>query len=69
MAIARQMYEEAIRHDSSVALAWARLAQTDLYLYERDRTDTTRRALARAAADRAQGRAPALPDAPPAKGD
>jgi serine/threonine-protein kinase len=69
MAIARQMYEEAIRHDSMFALAWARLAQTDLYLYERDRTDTTRRALARAAADRALALAPELPEAHAAMGD
>jgi TolB-like protein/Tfp pilus assembly protein PilF len=69
MAIARQMYEEAIRNDSAFALAWARLAQTDLYLYERDRTDTTRRALARAAAERALALASELPEAHAAMGD
>jgi tetratricopeptide (TPR) repeat protein len=69
MAIARQMYEEAIRTDSAFALAWARLAQTAQYLYERDRTDTTRRALARAAAERALALASELPEAHAAMGD
>jgi serine/threonine-protein kinase len=69
MAIARQMYQEAIRQDSVFALAWARLAQTDLYLYERDRTDTTRRALARWAAERALALAPDLAEAHAAMGD
>ncbi|MGH7631254.1 MAG: protein kinase domain-containing protein [Gemmatimonadales bacterium] len=69
MAIARQMYEEAIRHDSSFALAWARLAQTHLYLYERDRTDTTHRAAARHAAQRALALGSAMGEAHAAMGD
>jgi TolB-like protein/tetratricopeptide (TPR) repeat protein len=69
MAIAQQMYEEAIGHDSAFALAWARLAQTRLYLYERDRTDTSLRALARSAAERALALAPDLPEAHAAMGD
>jgi serine/threonine-protein kinase len=69
MTIARQMYEEAIRHDSSFALAWARLAQAHLYLYERDRTDMARRAMSRAAAEHALALAPDLPEAHAAMGD
>jgi serine/threonine-protein kinase len=69
MAIARQMYDQAIRHDSTFALAWARLAQTWLYLYERDRTDTTMRARARLAAERALTLAPELSEAHLAMGD
>jgi serine/threonine-protein kinase len=69
MTIARQMYEKAIEEDSSFALAWARLAQTHLYLYERDRTDTTHRVSARSAAERALRLAPDLPEAHAALGD
>ena len=69
MTIARQMYEKAIQEDSTFALAWARLAQTHLYLYERDRTDTTHRARSRAAAERALRLAPDLPEAHAAMGD
>jgi TolB-like protein/Tfp pilus assembly protein PilF len=69
MAIARQMYEKAIEGDSTFALAWARLAQTHLYLYERDRTDTTHRTRSRAAAERALRLAPDLPEAHAAMGD
>jgi serine/threonine-protein kinase len=69
MAIARQMYTEAIGHDSAFALAWARLAQVQLYLYERDRTDTTMRARARAAAERAVALAPDLAEAHMALGN
>jgi serine/threonine-protein kinase len=69
MTIARQMYEKAIQEDSTFALAWARLAQTHLYLYERDRTDTTHRARSRAAAERALHLAPDLPEAHAAMGD
>ncbi|HEU5169329.1 MAG TPA: protein kinase [Gemmatimonadales bacterium] len=69
MAIARQMYQQAIGHDSAFALAWARLASTYLYLYERERTDTSLRARARAAAERALALAPASADAHVAMGD
>ncbi|MGH7517147.1 MAG: protein kinase domain-containing protein [Gemmatimonadales bacterium] len=69
MTIARQMYEQAIRHDSAFALAWARLAQTHVYLYQRDRTDTTHRALARRAAERAVALGPAVAETHVAMGD
>ncbi|HET7599065.1 MAG TPA: tetratricopeptide repeat protein, partial [Gemmatimonadales bacterium] len=69
MQIARQMYERAIAQDSGFVLAWARLAETYLYLYERDRTDSTLRARARDAADRALALAPGSAEAHTAKGD
>ncbi len=69
MTIARQMYEEAIRHDSAFALAWARLAQTHVYLYQRDRTDTTHRVLAGRAAQRAVALGPAVAETHVAMGD
>jgi TolB-like protein len=69
MEIARQMYQQAIARDSGFALAWAGLSATYLYLYERDRTDTTRRASARAAAERALALAPGSADTHAAMGD
>ncbi len=69
MEIARRMYGEAIAADSGFTLAWARLAQAYLYLYERDRTDSTLGASARAAAERAIALAPGSAEARTALGD
>jgi tetratricopeptide (TPR) repeat protein len=53
MTVARQMYEQAIAHDSSFGLAWARLSLVHLYLSRREPTDKSHIAAAKAAAQRA----------------
>ena len=69
MVIARQLYEKAVGEDSSFALAWASLAQVNLYQFSRDPTDTASRATAKAAAERAVALAPGSAEAHVALGD
>ena len=69
MAIAQQMYEQAIGLDSSFALAWARLAGVNLYFYQRDATDKSRADAAKKAVDRAVALAPNLAQSHIAQGE
>jgi serine/threonine-protein kinase len=63
MYIARQMYERAIHEDSTFGLAWAGLAQADIYIFQGDRADTAVQSRARAAAERAVALAPTAAEA------
>ncbi|HEY8106535.1 MAG TPA: protein kinase, partial [Gemmatimonadales bacterium] len=69
MTIARQMYEQAIAHDSGFGLAWARLAEVHLYLAEREPTNASHLTDAKAAAQRALALAPGAAEAHVAMGD
>jgi eukaryotic-like serine/threonine-protein kinase len=69
MVIARQMYEQAIAHDSAFGLAWAGLAEAHLYLSQREPTNATHLADAKAAAERALALAPGSAEAHVAMGD
>ncbi len=69
MGIARQMYEQAIAHDSGFGLAWARLAEVQLYLARREPTEASHRTAAKAAAERALALAPTAAEAHVALGD
>jgi tetratricopeptide (TPR) repeat protein len=69
MTIARQMYEQAIAHDSGFGLAWAGLAEVQLYLAEREPTNASHLTDAKAAAQRALALAPGAAEAHVAMGD
>ena len=69
MVIARQMYEQAIAHDSAFGLAWAGLAEAHLYLSRREPTNPAHLADAKAAAERALALAPGSAEAHVAMGD
>jgi eukaryotic-like serine/threonine-protein kinase len=69
MVIARQMYEQAIAHDSGFGLAWAGLAEVHLYLSRREPTNPSHLTDAKAAAERALVLAPGAAEAHVAMGD
>jgi TolB-like protein/cytochrome c-type biogenesis protein CcmH/NrfG len=69
MTIARQMYEQAIAHDSAFGLAWAGLAEAHLYLSRREPTNLSHLTDAKAAAERALMLAPGAAEAHVAMGD
>ncbi|HEX6107639.1 MAG TPA: protein kinase, partial [Gemmatimonadales bacterium] len=58
MAIAGDMYRQAIAADSGFGLAWAGLARVSLYRHWRDAADRESRDLARTASERAVASAP-----------
>ncbi|HYC31445.1 MAG TPA: protein kinase [Gemmatimonadales bacterium] len=63
MAIAADMYRQAIAADSAFGLAWAGLARASLYKLRRDPADAASRDAARIAADRAVATAPGSAEA------
>jgi TolB-like protein len=69
MVIARQLYEQAIGHDSAFGLAWARLAEAHLYLSRREPTNASHLTDAKAAAERAVALSPAAAESHIALGD
>ena len=69
MVIARQLYERAIAADSGFGIAWARLAQVNLYQLFRDPGDSISRAAAKLAVARAIALAPKSAEAHVARGD
>jgi TolB-like protein/cytochrome c-type biogenesis protein CcmH/NrfG len=69
MVIARQLYERAIAADSGFGIAWARLAQVNLYQLFRDPADSVSRASAKLAMTRALALAPRSAEAHVAGGD
>jgi tetratricopeptide (TPR) repeat protein len=69
MVIARELYQQAITADSGFGIAWARLAQVDLYNLYRDPADNVSRAGAKLAMTRALALAPRSAEAHVAAGD
>ncbi len=69
MVIARQLYDKAIAADSGFGIAWARLAQVNLYNLSRDPADSVSRVGAHFTVTRAISLAPQSAEAHIARGD